>query len=473
LPDVHAEAWERESYIIFYMQISKWFSAMPARSSILGFLILIAAGTALLMLPASSANSQSLGFIDALFTSTSASCVTGLVVVDTGTYLSRFGQIVILGLIQTGGLGIMTMSTLFILMGGKRLGFKERIVLQDTFTNGRNYSIYSILKYVLIFTLIIEGTGTVCLFLRFIPVASLSEAFYFSIFHSISAFCNAGFSLFYNSFTGYNQDWMFNLIISFMVISGGIGFLVLAELSRIFPFKRRIWPRCSLHTKIVLSSTLILLIISTLVLLYTEWSNTLAPLSVPNRLMAAFFQSVSARTAGFNSVAIGNMANETLFVLILLMFIGASPGSCGGGIKITTFITLIALGISRLFGYEKTFLFKRTIPEENISKAISILLISSAVIIIAIMAILTSELGETAHTASRGKFLELVFEVVSAFGTVGLSTGITAGLSMAGKLIIIFVMFIGRLGPLVIALAVSRRPEKSHYSYAEENIMIG
>ena len=454
-------------------KISKWFSAMPARSSIFGFLILIAAGTALLMLPASSANNQSLGFIDALFTSTSASCVTGLVVVDTGSYLSRFGQIVILGLLQTGGIGIMTMSTLLILMGGKRPGLTERIVLQDTFTNGRNYSIYSILKYVLIFTLIIEGIGTAFLFLRFIPAKSLSEAFYFSIFHSISAFCNAGFSLFYNSFTGYNQDWILNLIISVLIISGGIGFLVLAELSRKFPFTRRTWPRCSLHTRIVLSSTFILLIISTLVILFMEWDNTLASLSVPNRLMAAFFQGVSARTAGFNSVAIGNMANETLFVLILLMFIGASPGSCGGGIKVTTFTTLIALGISRLFGYQKTFIFKRTIPEENISKAISILLISSVVIIIAIMAILTSELGETAHTVSRGKFLELVFEVVSAFGTVGLSTGITVGLSMVGKLIITFVMFIGRIGPLAIALAVSRRPDKSQYYYAEENIMIG
>ena len=189
--------------------------------------------------------------------------------------------------------------------------------------------------------------------------------------------------------------------------------------------------------------------------------------------MAAFFQGVSARTAGFNSIAIGNMANETLFFFILLMFIGASPGSCGGGIKTTTFTAIIALGKSRLFGYERPSIFNRTIPEENISKAISILLISAVVVIVAIMAILMTELGEVAHSASRGKFLELVFEVVSAFGTVGLSTGITNGLSMAGKIIIIFVMFIGRIGPLVIALAVSRRPDRSQYYFAEENIMVG
>ncbi len=455
------------------MPIFKWFSAMPARSSIFGFLILISTGTALLMLPASSATDQSLGFVDALFTSTSASCVTGLIVVDTGSYLSRFGQVVILVLVQIGGLGIMTISTLFIMIGGKKPGFTERIILQDTFTNMKNYSIYSILKYVLIFTFVIEGIGTVCLFFRFAHATSLTEALYLAIFHSVSAFCNAGFSLFYDSFTRYHQDWIFNLVIAVLVISGGIGFLVMAELRRQLPFKRRTWSRCSLHTKIVLSSTMILLVISTLMILFMEWDNTLASLSVPNRLMAAFFQGVSSRTAGFNSVAIGDMANETLFFFILLMFIGASPGSCGGGIKTTTFTILIALGTSRLFGYKRISIFSRTIPEATISKAISILLISAVVVAIAIMAILMTELGETAHPASRGKFLELVFEVVSAFGTVGLSTGITNGLSMIGKIIISFVMFIGRLGPLVIALAVSRKPDKSQYYFAEENIMIG
>ena len=456
------------------MRISKWFSSMPARSSILGFLILIFIGTALLMLPVSSATGhQSLGFVDAVFTSTSASCVTGLVVVTTGTYLSKFGQIVVLVLIQVGGLGIMTMSTLFILMGGKKPGFTKRIILQDTFTNSKDYSIYSILKYVLVFTLIIEGIGAACLFFRFVHATSLQEAFYLSIFHSISAFCNAGFSLFYDSFTRYNQDWIFNLVISILVISGGIGFLVLAEVRRQFPFKRRTWSRCSLHTKVVLSSTIILLVVSTLIILLMEWDNTLASLSIPSRLLAAFFQGVSARTAGFNSIPIGNMANETLFFFILLMFIGASPGSCGGGIKVTTFTALIALGKSRLFGYEHTSVFNRTIPEENISKAISILLISAVVVTIAIMAILMTELGEAAHPVSRGKFLELVFEVISAFGTVGLSTGITNGLSTAGKIIITLVMFIGRLGPLVVALAVSRRPDKSQFYFAEENIMVG
>lgn len=455
------------------MRIYKWFLSMPARFSILGFLILIIVGSILLMLPVSSATDQRLGLVDAVFTSTSASCVTGLVVIDIGTDLSFFGQIIVLALIQIGGLGIMTISTLFIMMGGKKPSFAEQIIVQDSFTYSRGYSTYSILKYVIIFTLLIEGIGTICLFFRFIPANSFSEAFYFSIFHSISAFCNAGFSLFSDSFTSYSQDWIFNLVICMLIISGGLGFLVLDDLRRELPFKRRAWSRYSLHTKIILSTTIILLILSTLLIFCMEWNNTLATYSIPNRLMAAFFHGVSARTAGFNSVPIGNMANETLFFLMLLMFIGASPGSCGGGIKTTTFTALLALGKSRFFGYERTFIFKRTIPEMNISKAISILLISFGIVAIAIMTILMFEPGDTADPSGRGNFMELVFEIISAFGTVGLSTGITNGLSIAGKLIITFVMFVGRLGPLVIALAVSHMPGKSQYYFAEENIMIG
>jgi trk system potassium uptake protein TrkH len=203
-----------------------------------------------------------------------------------------------------------------------------------------------------------------------------------------------------------------------------------------------------------------------------EWHNTLASLSLPGRFLAGFFQAVSARTAGFNTLPIGKMANETLFVLIMLMFIGASPGSCGGGIKTSTFASLIVLGISRLRGHERPQIFHRTIPATSIAKAMSVVMISTVVIGIATMVIMMTELGETPHPMSRGKFLELMFEVVSAFGTVGLSTGVTEGLSEAGKLILSFVMFVGRLGPLVIVLAVSRR-DAPHYYYVEEEIMSG
>ena len=461
----------RAPYKILTMRISKALFQSPARISITGFAILISIGTALLML-SSATNSSSLGFVDALFTSTSATCVTGLVVVDTGKVFSSFGQLVILVLIQTGGLGIMTMSTLFILMAGRRPSLAGQIVIKDTFTQGRDRSVLSILRDVLLFTFAIEGIGTALMFFRFFQGTNVMEALYISAFHSISSFCNAGFSLFSESFVAYQGDWFLNIVMCLLIVSGGIGFLVFSELKQQFPLNRRSWSRLSLHSKLVLSTTAILLLFSSFLIITMEWHNTLAPLSIPDRFLAGFFQSVTARTAGFNTLSIGNMANETLFVLILLMFIGASPGSCGGGIKTTTLTCLAMLGVSRLRGLERPQLFHRTISNESVGKAISVVMVSAVVVIIATMALLMTELGEVAHPMSRGKFLELFFEVVSAFGTVGLSTGVTEGLSIAGKLIITFVMFVGRLGPLVIALAVSRRGAPRYY-YADEPIMIG
>lgn len=453
------------------MRISRALFRSPARISIIGFTILISIGTALLMLP-SATSSSSLGFVNALFTSTSATCVTGLVVVDTGKIFSSFGQLVILILIQAGGLGIMTMSTLFILMAGRRPSLAGQIVIKDSFTQSRDRSVLSILRDVLLFTFVIEGIGTALMFLRFFPGTNVMEALYISAFHSISSFCNAGFSLFSESFVAYQGDWFLNIVMCLLVVSGGIGFLVLSEFRQHLPLNRRAWSRLSLHSKLVLSTTAILLLFSSFLIIAMEWHNTLAPLSIPDRFLAGFFQSVSARTAGFNTLLIGDMANETLFVLILLMFIGASPGSCGGGIKTTTFACLAMLGVSHLRGLERPQLFHRTISSESVGKAISVVMVSAVVVIIATMALLMTELGEVAHPMSRGKFIELFFEVVSAFGTVGLSTGVTGGLSIAGKLIITVVMFVGRIGPLVIAIAVSRR-QAPHYHYADEPIMIG
>ncbi|MEJ2166123.1 MAG: potassium transporter TrkG, partial [Desulfobacterales bacterium] len=271
---------------------------------------------------------------------------------------------------------------------------------------------------------------------------------------------------------GYREDVVVNLVICFLIICGGIGFLVLSELKRKLPYNRRRWSRLSLHSKLVLSVTAILLLFSSLLITLMEWHNTVASLPIAGRFLAGFFQAVSARTAGFNTLPIGDMANETLFLLMLLMFIGASPGSCGGGIKTSTFASLIVLGISRLRGHARPQIFHRTLSANSIAKAMSVLLISTIVVSIASMAVLMTELGETPHPQSRGKFLELLFEVISAFGTVGLSAGITGALSQAGKLILSFVMFVGRLGPLVIVLAVSR-PEAPYYYYAEEEIMSG
>lgn len=443
----------------------------PARISILGFVALISVGTFLLMLPAASTDAR-LGFVNAFFTATSATCVTGLVVVDTGSAFSLFGQLVILLLIQVGGLGIMTVSTLILMMAGRRTSIAGRMIIQDSFTQGGEQSLFTILRDIFIFTLVIEGVGIVLMFFKFLPGREICDALYLSIFHSISAFCNAGFSIFSNSFVGYRDDWVLNLGICCLIIIGGIGFPVLSELKREFPFNGRTWVRLSLHSKLVLSVTTILLVAGSFLFILMEWRNTLAPLSQIDRVLAGFFQVVTARTAGFNTLPVKEMTNEALFFLLLLMFIGASPGSCGGGVKTTTLACLTMLGASRLRGKARPQIFRRSISERSVGKAVSIVMTSLFLIVTATLLLLMTEVGDIPHPESRGNFLELLFEVVSAFGTVGLSTGVTQGLSSAGKLIVTFVMFIGRLGPLVIAIAVTRRTSYRYY-YAEESIMVG
>ena len=453
------------------MGISKSIFRSPARTAIVAFALLIFSGTILLMLPISSKGAP-VGFVDALFTSTSAVCVTGLTVVDTGSTYSLFGQFIIMILIQCGGLGIMTMSTLFIMLAGRRPGLAGQIVVQDAFTHSRDRNILSILKDVFLFTGAIEGVGIVILFFIFIRENSVPRALFLSVFHSISAFCNAGFSVFSDSFVKYRENWALNLVICFLIISGGIGFLVLSELKRKFIVKHRALSRLSLHSKIVLSTTLILIVSGMVFILGMEWQNTLAPLSISGRFQAALFQSVTARTAGFNTLPIGNMANETLFLLILLMFIGASPGSCGGGIKSTSLATLAVLGLSRFQGSDRPRLFNRTISAASVEKAVSVVILSAIVICLGIMLLLITEIGNVPHSQSRGQFLELFFEVVSAFGTVGLSTGITGSLAKMGKVVLSMVMFVGRLGPLVVGVAVSRDTSARYY-FAEESIMVG
>ncbi|MFC1515655.1 TrkH family potassium uptake protein [Thermodesulfobacteriota bacterium] len=453
------------------LHISKSLVQSPNRIVIFGFAFLILIGTILLMLPASSKNLP-LGFVDALFTSTSAVCVTGLTVVETGGAFSQFGQFIILVLIQAGGLGIMTLSTLFLLLARRRPSLTGQIIIQDTYTHSRERSITEILKDVVLFTLVIEAAGAAVLFFCFFSEFGTINAFILAVFHSVSAFCNAGFSLFSDSFVGYRENWLLNTAIGFLIVSGGIGFLVISELKQKFSFRRPVWSRLSLHSKIVLSATLILLISGMVLILILEWGNTLAPLSLHGRFLSAFFQSVTARTAGFNTLPIGHMANETLFILILFMFIGASPGSCGGGVKTTTLATLMVMGMSRFRGQERPQLFNRSISESSVRKAISVVMLSTAVVCAGMIALQMTELGSVSHLQSRGKFLELLFEVVSAFGTVGLSTGVTGGLSVSGKIIVTLTMFVGRLGPLVIGVAVSRQAI-SRYHYAEEGIMVG
>ena len=419
------------------------------------------------------ATTKGIGVVDALFTSASAVCVTGLAVVDTPSTFTLFGKTVILLLIQIGGIGIMVLSTLFLLSLGKRVSMSGKSMIRDTYSYGQGQSVHSLIRHVLVFTAVIEITGALIMFPRFYSLYPLDKAVCFSIFHSVSAFCNAGFSLYPDSFTRFSSDWIMNLDICFLIIFGGIGFIVLAEIRQKFSLRKRFWTDFSLHTKLVVASTLILLAASTLIFLILEWSNTLKDLPLSTRVLASFFQAVNTRTAGFNTLNIGSLANETLFISILLMFIGTAPGSCGGGVKVTTFSTIVLLGLSRFSGHDHPQIFYRRISPESISKAVSLMIVSLAVIIVGIILIQQVEIGDVSHTLSRGAFLELLFEMVSAFGTVGLSTGITPQLSVAGKLILTAMMFIGRLGPMAIALAVSRREKSSQFSYAQETIMIG
>lgn len=443
----------------------------PSRILVLSFLAIILLGAVVLSLPV-SADEEKVSFIDALFTSTSAVCVTGLSTIDVGKELSLFGEFVLLFLIQVGGLGIMTLSVIFMLMAGKRLSLTEREVIQDTYTHGGQRSPASIAREVIRFTLFIEVAGAAFLSIRYIPELGIVSGIYYSVFHSVSAFCNAGFSLFSNSLESYRTDWIVSLTISALIILGGIGFLVLAEIWRMRPFSRERIRRLSLHTKLALVTTVILIVAGTAAISLMEWDNTLSDLAPEHKILCAYFQSVTTRTAGYNTMSIGSMTGGTLLLCIILMFIGACPGSCAGGIKTTTAASLTLLAISKLKGHEYTRAFCRTIPNQSITRAINVVLISMAVIGFAVMVLLITEFKDMPPASSQNGMMTTLFETVSAFGTVGLSMGITSKLSVAGKLIISAVMFVGRLGPLMITLAISRKSQSTFF-YAEENIMIG
>jgi trk system potassium uptake protein TrkH len=446
----------------------------PVNLPILSFAGLILIGTMLLMLPV-AANGPRLSTVDALFTATSATCVTGLVIVDTGTHLSLFGQWVVLGLIQCGGIGIMTFSTVLILLMTGRFSVVQRSVLQDTFTHSPDTRLPSLIRHVVLFTLILEAAGAALLFLRFSGIYHPGRALYFAVFHAVSAFCNAGFCLYERSLMDFRGDPLVTFTVALLIICGGVGFLVLLELKRLLfePRQALRARRLSVHSKLVLTLTLLLLAAGTLGFLIYEWNGSMAGLPLPTKLMAAFFQAVTARTAGFNTLDFGKMANVTLLFTILLMFVGAASGSTGGGIKINTLGVLFALSRSRLRGQEVASIFRRTLAPEAVGRAISVFVVAVVVIYIATMALTVSELGTTMHEESRGLFLELLFEVVSAFGTVGLSVGTTSKLSTLGKLILVLVMFVGRLGPLSIAVVLSGKEPRSRFQYAEENVMIG
>jgi trk system potassium uptake protein TrkH len=412
---------------------------------------------------------------DAFFTATSAACVTGLTVVDTGTRLSPFGQAVVLGLIQTGGLGLMTFAVFVGVALGGRVAFTERILIQESMHHTPSAGVRRLVRYVLAFTLVSEAVGAAWLWLRLREDLPPAAAIWSAVFHSVSAFCNAGFGLLPDSLVRYRGDLVMNLGVTGLIILGGLGFLTSMELRDHVAarLRRQRPPQPTLHTRLVLLVTGSLLVGGVLVYLVLEWDNLLSGLPVGERLLAAWFLSVTSRTAGFNTVDYGQASPETLFFTIFLMFVGASPGSTGGGIKTTTLGLLVALVVARWRGRGRASVFQRTIPHAVMDRALLLAMLAWALVSLAIGLLVMAESAGVPFRDAEPRFVALMFEAVSAFGTVGLSTGITSGLGASSKLVLIALMFVGRVGPLTLVLAMSPRQRRGRFRYAEENVMVG
>ncbi len=450
--------------------ITQHFFRSPTRVAITLFTLLVFAGTLLLRLPLATTSGQ-ISFIDALFTTVSAVSVTGLGVVDTGTYFTAFGQVVIMLLVQLGGVGIMTFSTLFILMAGRKPGIVAGQTIQDTYTQTGDRSPLDILKAVLVLTFAIEAVGVAILACCFLREMAWPQALYTGLFHSICAFCNAGFSLFPDNLMRYRADWWVSLTVAVLIILGGTGFLVMTDIHRAAKFRGKAWRRLSLQTKLVLSITGILLVSSTLIIMWMERGHTLHNLPLNQKILASFFEAVTARTAGFNTIDHAAMANETLFFVIILMFIGAAPGSCAGGVKITSVSILVLLGIAHFKGEDRPQIFYRSINKSFVDKAISTVFLSMIAVFAVTMCVEMAEEFNAFLPRGHDKFLDILFEVVSAFGTVGLSTGFTSKFTSLGKFFLVIMMVVGKLGMMTLIFAMSQRRIKKYF-YAEENVMI-
>lgn len=437
------------------------FDFNPPRVLALGFAGLILIGALLLNLPIASKNGESIGFINALFTSASAVCVTGLVVVNTGEFWSLFGQIVIILLIQMGGLGFMTMATIVALIMGKKITIRERLVIKEQLNSETLSGLVKLTKYVVLSTFIIEGVGALLLATRFIPIYGLVKGIWFSVFHSISSFCNAGFDIIGDSIAPFVGDTTINLTIAGLIIVGGLGFSVYIDISREKSFKR-----LHLHSKLVIVITVFLILIGTISIFIIENNNmfTLGKLSLKEKILASFFQAVVPRTAGYYSVNIGFLYDTTVFLMIILMFIGGSPGSTAGGIKTTTFGAIALTTISIIKGEKDVVVFKKRISDEIINRSLAIVSVGM-ILVILVSFILTITEG--------AMFLDILFETTSAFATVGLTRGITPYLSNFGKIIITLTMYAGRVGPLTMAFAFGNKKTHMKYRYSEGNILVG
>lgn len=440
----------------------------PIQCLALGFAFMIFLGAGLLMLPVSSAHGGSQVFIDAIFTSTSAVTTTGLVVVDTGSYYSLFGQLVILALIQIGGLGYMILFAIFIAGLGGRFSFMSRMQLRDSMNRPTSLDVVKFAKLIVLFTFIIEVAGGLALGGYWLKSFGALRALYLGLFHSVSAFCTAGFGLFPDSFISYSKSLAVNLIVDAVCILGAIGFFVLYDA---YNYLRNVvkkeFPRSiSVHSKFVFNISAILMGLGALILFLSEWAKaSSAGIGAGKLAMDSFFQVINASsTAGFNSVDIGSLAPASLFALIILTFIGASPGGTGAGIRTTTFGIMVLFLAALVKGRENVTVFKRRITPIAIKSSFAIG--TSAVIILS--------LGTLVLAASeKAPFLNIFFEVVSAFSNMGQSCGITPNLTTTGKIVICLVMFMGRLGPLAIGFLLAGKPSPKEIKYADAEILVG
>ena len=455
--------------ITFRHRNNKLLSLAPTKIIVLSFAILILGGTLLLMLPISSRDGMSIGFIDAFFTATSASCVTGLVIVDTYKHWTIFGQLVILTLIQVGGLGMVTLASFFSVLLGRKMSIRGMVLAQESMNHFSFEGILKLIRRVIFVTFAIELFGALLLSIRFIPMFGL-KGFYFGVFHSISSFCNAGFDLMgalgkgdFTGLTQFNNEPVILYTIGLLIIVGGLGFVVWKDLYE-YPQKKGLL----LHTKVVLIVTGFLIFFGAIFFFIFEYNNpaTLGSLDVFGKINASIFQSITPRTAGFNTLALNDMNEISKFFTIILMFIGAAPGSTAGGIKVTTFGVILFAIFSQIAGSEDTIILKRRVPHYIVNKALAITGLSMSLVLVVTTLVLAIE---------KEPFLNVLYEVTSAFGTVGLTTGITPSLHPISKLLLSLTMFLGRVGPVTFAIALTLRSHKNNTDmiYPEGKIIVG
>lgn len=430
----------------------------------LGFLIIILLGGVILSLPISSKNGTYTSLVDSIFTATSAVCVTGLITVDTGTHWNTFGHCIIIVLIELGGLGFMSVTTFIAMLLGKKITLRDRLIMQEAMNALDIQGLVKMMKYIVILTFSVQSIGAFLLSFVFIPQFGIGKGIFYSIFHSISAFCNAGFDLFGNftSLTSYYNNYYLIIVISLLIVIGGLGFSVIAELLN-FKHIRKF----SIHTKLVLYVTVSLIVLGALLIFGVEYRNeaTLGSLNFGEKVLNSVFASITPRTAGFNSISTGDMTMSGKLVTIILMFIGGSPGSTAGGLKTTTFAILILTAVSVLNGREDTEAFGRRFSKESVYKAFTLFVLAMAIVLGVTMILSIAEPTQ--------QFIDLLYEASSAIGTAGITTGVTQEIGTLSKFVIMLAMYFGRLGPITVFLALMKKDKKAGIRYPEAKILIG